>query len=445
MVKLSIDQCYMFLVGALGTKITYTLVNGEIKNLIAFFHYPSLFFILQLLLFWGALFIKKTLKIGVLGLACNLFLIIYKTYPLTINHFFLEFIILVLIFISSESKKDLLSDKRNIKNLILYLQILYISVWIYSGIQKIFWGYYLNGEMFALSYLNSKESTNSLVRIQHFLIDNLTTFKSIFIPPCCTNKELVFPGIVKFIFMAQGWLVGLCEITFPVFLIFKRTRIIGFLLVLVLQLTIALSSGEWDFAVSSSILLVSLFYLHNKFELKYFWPLKKMKSYFPFGIIICLLIWPTIHMVLSGKGHFSSWRFFGWGMYATPHPQDGVTTNIIFYSKKVLPKLNNYSKSNDLKGVRYFIFDGENLQKINGDNYLFKKMIKVANTYFLHIPNEKHQKKLVEIALNLLKLEENDFKGAALIKTRQRLNLHHNKLYTMENIYKVKFKSNKIN
>jgi hypothetical protein len=33
-----------------------------------------------------------------------------------------------------------------------------------------------------------------------------------------------------------------------------------------------------------------------------------------------LLLWPPLHLALSRAGHFSAWRFGGWGMYATPYP-----------------------------------------------------------------------------------------------------------------------------
>jgi hypothetical protein len=33
-----------------------------------------------------------------------------------------------------------------------------------------------------------------------------------------------------------------------------------------------------------------------------------------------LLVWPLLHIGLSRAGHFSPWRFGGWGMYATPYP-----------------------------------------------------------------------------------------------------------------------------
>lgn len=33
-----------------------------------------------------------------------------------------------------------------------------------------------------------------------------------------------------------------------------------------------------------------------------------------------LALWPVVHMNLSGRDYFSSWRLAGWGMYATPYP-----------------------------------------------------------------------------------------------------------------------------
>lgn len=34
-----------------------------------------------------------------------------------------------------------------------------------------------------------------------------------------------------------------------------------------------------------------------------------------------LLLWPPVHAIASELCGFSSWRYFGWGMYATPHPE----------------------------------------------------------------------------------------------------------------------------
>lgn len=36
--------------------------------------------------------------------------------------------------------------------------------------------------------------------------------------------------------------------------------------------------------------------------------------------VAALIIWPLVHLASSRAGQFSSWRFGGWGMYASPYP-----------------------------------------------------------------------------------------------------------------------------
>jgi hypothetical protein len=36
-------------------------------------------------------------------------------------------------------------------------------------------------------------------------------------------------------------------------------------------------------------------------------------------MILVLVIWPVVQMLMCSYYRFSSWRFAGWGMYATPH------------------------------------------------------------------------------------------------------------------------------
>ncbi len=42
------------------------------------------------------------------------------------------------------------------------------------------------------------------------------------------------------------------------------------------------------------------------------------------------LAWPPIHFLASEHFGFSSWRLFGWGMYATPHPESLANLNLVF-------------------------------------------------------------------------------------------------------------------
>jgi hypothetical protein len=46
----------------------------------------------------------------------------------------------------------------------------------------------------------------------------------------------------------------------------------------------------------------------------------RFRRAFRTGFLVLLVAWPVVHMALSLQGAFSSWRFAGWGMYATPYP-----------------------------------------------------------------------------------------------------------------------------
>ena len=47
------------------------------------------------------------------------------------------------------------------------------------------------------------------------------------------------------------------------------------------------------------------------------------------GLLVLLLIWPPVHMLLAPRLNFSSWRYGGWGMYATPDPRHAVELLVI--------------------------------------------------------------------------------------------------------------------
>jgi hypothetical protein len=46
--------------------------------------------------------------------------------------------------------------------------------------------------------------------------------------------------------------------------------------------------------------------------------LRALAASVPWVIAAWLVVWPPVHMVLARAYGFSSWRFAGWGMYATP-------------------------------------------------------------------------------------------------------------------------------
>ena len=50
-------------------------------------------------------------------------------------------------------------------------------------------------------------------------------------------------------------------------------------------------------------------------------------------LVLGLIGWPPIHMALSSYAGFSSWKYFGWGMYATPYSPKNQIVHVY-----VLPK-----------------------------------------------------------------------------------------------------------
>lgn len=65
-------------------------------------------------------------------------------------------------------------------------------------------------------------------------------------------------------------------------------------------------------------------------------------------LFILLLWWPLVHLAGCKTFGFSSWRFFGWGMYATPHAE-GARIDLFFSADPARPadKTNPIDDPND--------------------------------------------------------------------------------------------------
>lgn len=55
---------------------------------------------------------------------------------------------------------------------------------------------------------------------------------------------------------------------------------------------------------------------------------------FPLILLTAIVVWPVLHLILSLTLGFSSWRFGGWGMYASPHPDYPFTGIFVFLDDK---------------------------------------------------------------------------------------------------------------
>lgn len=144
----------------------------------------------------------------------------WHSFPFSINHSFLEFVIVLLMCLSKSSDE--------------MIKFIMLSVWFFSGLHKFFDGYYLNGEFFALEALF--DSTT----LGHHLNQVLNLFRSSW-----------QTGIL----LALSWFTILLEILLPLFLLSNKLKPIGIMSLFIFQGFIAYFSGEIDFAFTAFAIL----------------------------------------------------------------------------------------------------------------------------------------------------------------------------------------------
>jgi hypothetical protein len=168
---------------------------------------------------------------------------IFRSWPFTINHSGLEFVIVALLCLDSEK-----NDEYRFPSCVDMIRILMLSVWFYSGIHKLLQGYYLNGEFFALEVLSNRTTLGMKLRE---LLQIFGSFENFHALDCCTSSKLLMKDGHTAFFLILSWLTILTELALPFTLLFKRTRAVGFLSIFFFQGTIAYFSGEIDFAFTA--------------------------------------------------------------------------------------------------------------------------------------------------------------------------------------------------
>lgn len=189
-------------------------------------------------------------RIYPLGLWLTLGLSFYgfvEAWPFTINHVGLELCILLLMCLvpQEESKPAGLSTADMIK-------ILMLSVWFFSGLHKLFDGYYLNGEFFALEALANDGTLGYYLNylLSFFGPDN--SLKPLF---CCSEARLAFTSVQIGILLGLSWLTILLEIFLPLSFLHNRWRHLGVFGLFIFQWMIGYVSGEIDFAFTAFAIL----------------------------------------------------------------------------------------------------------------------------------------------------------------------------------------------
>jgi|GEM_PF-3615239 len=173
---------------------------------------------------------------------------------------------------------------------------------------------------------------------------------------------------------------------------------------------------------------------------------KEVRRRLGYAVFAILMIWPIIHMALVHHVGISSWRLFGWGMYATPIPMDQSRLRVVIRD-------HNDSKAIDLVRLHSSIAKLSADPKeeslcinlfLQGSNY---DLVKLPRTglcrnrahaknldYFMHFGSSKHLKEFVHEAMAFAHRSQSE---AYAFFTRQRFNLLQSRAYVESDVYGI--------
>jgi hypothetical protein len=271
-------------------------------------------------------------------------------FPYAGNHWFLEAaVLLILAAAPTPSSVERQIRVANADQRSLVLQLI-LSVWLYAGIQKLFHGYYWNGEALAhralfepapwlgpalrmmLQAFSTGDSGIDFERLPFAWPEFDTRGGSLFLP---------LPLWAVAFFLITSWAIVLAEIACPILVWFERSREIGLhgLLLVVglvgatsLELSFTLDNllclgllsradGRRTYGWLSALTVVAfLARVHSPMTTSppQTWHRSRVITLFVIGWI---WLWPPLHMIAARTLDFSPWKFGGWGMYSTPHPE----------------------------------------------------------------------------------------------------------------------------
>lgn len=223
-------------------------------------------------LFWGAeisflilasfatcLFFRRMETICLIT-ATILLVKIIGTFPYTINHFMFEFLIAILLFLWFIEKLDASCLRGEIDRdswVIHYGKIIFASVWIYAGIQKIVQGEYLNGQFFLFTFAeNSDQMKHLMAFMQSFLRSDLLALNSAYLSSDFVSRGINLESFqsLRMLSIAIGWSVTLSEIILPIWVIAARRKLLPCLVWYAIQVSIGYFSKEIDFMWSCLIM-----------------------------------------------------------------------------------------------------------------------------------------------------------------------------------------------
>ena len=162
-----------------------------------------------------------------------------------------------------------------------------------------------------------------------------------------------------------------------------------------------------------------------------------------FGLILC---WPIIHIVMINNLKISSWRFFGWGMYATPNPNDYARLRVVILDKTMhqdiatsIKQIHDYlagftDPQQESLCLNLFEQLGQNLRRLPSLGLCRDNKLALNLDYFIHFGSLKNLREFLQEAL--ARAERGDAEVLAFL-TYQRFNIFQKKAYLESDVYKM--------
>lgn len=166
-------------------------------------------------------------------------------------------------------------------------------------------------------------------------------------------------------------------------------------------------------------------------------------AFIVFGIFIA---WPIFHIVVVNNFRMSSWRVFGWGMYATPNPEAQSRLRVVIRDKTKsqavdLAQLNwslaklGFDPATESLCINLFLEEpGQTLRKLPRNGLCQNNVLARDLDYFMHFGSSKHLTEFIKGALS--RADQTGSEAYAFL-THQRFNLFQRKTYLESDIYKV--------
>jgi hypothetical protein len=136
-------------------------------------------------------------------------------------------------------------------------------------------------------------------------------------------------------------------------------------------------------------------------------------------------MWPLIHLTLSLKGIINSWKFSGWGMYATVGPKKTMVKTL-FLLKNIheIPLLKlrlTDEKDSFVLGKKRKLFSLSSI-KLNRKEH---RSLGLVSQYLRTIPSKSFAKKYIDLKRSFIERKtRRSFPNAILFLSQRRLDPH---------------------